>query len=1441
MGRTRQREARQFHINNIKKGAEKRADDDFKDYLKKKTGITISDSTAKDIVGIGKAANKMSGEIVNSKIREIKKDVMNSASNGERSTTLMNFVGVSKIGYTLLVNSGTNISNRENFLKDLKDVPDSVFSKSNIEELNKTLINNKVITPENKLKIDNGNVYGSLKKMEKKLDLYARQTLKANLPNDPKKLIAKLAEARKAGNTELVNVLEAKIAILDSTRGKHSNIKKPQKVFGSMRRMASMNIQDPTFQGANALVYYKTVTKTLVKTSTTYYKGLAKGIIKTGDFTLSGTAKVLNKVGLQGASKGVMAVRNTVANVGNGTYYRNAMTKLINPPDKGLKGAVGNFIIDPVRGTKNIKMNMRNTMEKLPGNALHGARVVGSATSKVVVRGATIVGNAIGQTNAYKVVAGTASKAYSKVANSTLGKAAGRIGRAGGRFAGKLFRGGKKLTGIVTKPFKVLGSTILKGFNVVNVILRKILMGVAGVAASLAIFSTVVVLLIVSLTAIGDAVSTSLEKFKTETTMGATYEKLLEKEREFNAAVANLVNEPVPTGEEYNGITQWTNYNIHYIGADGKEMYGSYAYDTGTAMSGANGAEYIINGTSDAIWTFYKKLGWNEYAIAGLMGNIMNECSMNPGLSSEVDAGIVQWTGPRRTKFMNWANANGGWNNLEVQMRYLMIEEGYQSYINTFAHTNWPSVDAATWDFISKYEKYDGWNYQGEVNEKGRGGYREKRERIGAAKGYYDYYTNDSSFADIEKDEDLIADIGSIQGGTSGDTEIAIAATSAYGSSTIKGILSMAAVYIDQDFKKYGAYTDGVFADSVYKDYCAKLYDSTHIIGKDTTPPQVYYCPAYSAESATDKPHAATQSCNNKIPGGSSDTDWLNSGTGINRKFSLSMKKVKDTYTHEDSEGNDDEIPYERYEILETGPHGSVSFRYDFDDEDRAKRGTEALNELKETGCKRSVKKLISRDDDGADYIYVCYCDECKGHIDGNAYVFISNIYDPTEGNTTNSSVEGEEEENESDGEDTDAEDTDDDTDDSTGTTPSTSGSSDAFDNVDKEDAESRFSMYALDKYATAFDAPSGSNVIGTAICPNTSCQSNVNDEYSGYSISVVLDDDGNPVCSLCDTEIDNYTEIKRGREGDAESVEQANATENRAAEKAIMEDLTGKPIEIKEWWKNENWFTNTFSTTKTYYRLYSGEESFDILQKPESDAEDQNIINASNSTPYWFNAFTSSSGRNVDFEKHGWDNDSITLVRLLMAGDWLDLYGIKDFGGITGAPLTDEQLAQLIANSPEWKDLCSDRKAIMYTAQAFQENVAKRFNTQYVYGGGHGPIKTLSQITSADTFDCSSYVSTILYNAGVYYGGVLSTGEFVSSPQFEVISYADLKPGDILVKGGTHVVLYMGGGNISHASTSGVALKDSYNVPLLQNYIKQGFTAMRLRNIQENVYDIEY
>lgn len=1170
-----------------------------------------------------------------------------------------------------------------------------------------------------------------------------------------------------------------------------------RRIRSSFSRAAFSGINDSytyrgyieTTQGVNAT---KAMCKAVLYEGRLVWKS-AKFSVKN---SLKGTQFILRKVGLQKAANAVSKTTDFAGNVAHGLEHGyNAVTS--------TPGRIANAATEKITNAGRVATN---SIKNAPGKIRHkvGSKLKPTRLGKKIVK-----------------TTKTVSKVGSRVINQKVGIKVGR------HFIGTNLKGvGKAVTmpyRLPFKGFKLLSKAVQKLMMLMKAlmgallkILGLILVTIFGIVNLLAGFMAVILVL----TTIGDAVSSSLEKFKTETTMGATYDKLLEKEREFNAAVADLINEPIPSGYSDYGITQWTNYNVHYIGADGKEMYGSYNYDSGVDISGAGNFVIVVNSTSDRIWEFLKKAGWNDYAIAGIMGNIMNECSMDHRQNSSVDAGIVQWTGSRRTAFMNWTNARGGWENLDLQLRYLFAEKEYKDEINTMGNTNWSSINAATDYFIDHYEMYK--NYDTDT--------KERKERRDAAKSYYDYYTT-SEYADIEPDPVLIAELNSGSGDEAPDTEDVDSGISSYGSSTIKGILSMAAIYIDQDFKKYGSYTDklSIFNDSIYKDYCAKLYDATHIIGKDTTPPTIYYCPAYSPEVSEPEYHVAGEACNNKINGGSSNADWLSAGTGVNRKFSLSITKEEDSYEYDcsDENCNGHEVDYDKYTVLETGPHGQVVYTYDGD----ASVSQNARKEFLATGCTNYSWLTLERWHKGGTYTYVCHCNECKGHIDGNAYVFISNIYDPTNDATTTSDTGNDETE---DGTNPDVDNSDDDENTETSTTKKT----DAYDNIEKEDAETRFSMYALDKYATAFDSPTG--ILGTAICPNVSCSTNSYNDYTVPSTTVVLDEDDNTVCSTCGTEITNYTETKKGREGDQESVDLANTTENRAAEKAIMEELTGKPMEIKNWWKNENWYTNTFTTVKTYFRLFSGEESFDKLEKPDVDQEDRNVVNAGNSTPYWFNAFSSSSGRNSDFEKHGWDNDSISRVRLLMAGDWLELYGIQDFGGVTGAPLTDAQLAQLISNTPEWKNLCSDRKAIIYAAQSFQENVAKRFNTKYVYGGGHGPLKTINQITASDTFDCSSYVSTILYNAGMYYGGCLSTGGFVSSPQFQVISYSELKPGDILVKGGKHIVLYMGGGNISHASTSSKPLKDTYNVPNLQYYINQGFTAMRSINIRENIYDMD-
>jgi len=65
---------------------------------------------------------------------------------------------------------------------------------------------------------------------------------------------------------------------------------------------------------------------------------------------------------------------------------------------------------------------------------------------------------------------------------------------------------------------------------------------------------------------------------------------------------------------------------------------------------------------------YLRNEGWSKEAICGLLGNIEQECKLNPGAWQEKDDpfwgyGLVQWTPYPRTRetpnpFLNWANLN---------------------------------------------------------------------------------------------------------------------------------------------------------------------------------------------------------------------------------------------------------------------------------------------------------------------------------------------------------------------------------------------------------------------------------------------------------------------------------------------------------------------------------------------------------------------------------------------------------------------------------------------------------------------------------------------------------------------------------------------------------------------------------------------------------------
>lgn len=77
----------------------------------------------------------------------------------------------------------------------------------------------------------------------------------------------------------------------------------------------------------------------------------------------------------------------------------------------------------------------------------------------------------------------------------------------------------------------------------------------------------------------------------------------------------------------------------------------------------------------ERIWDRLRAEGYSELQTAGIIGNIWQECSMDPTEIEDetgVGIGIIQWSYGRRDNFEKFAGAN--WQDLDVQLDFLIKE-----------------------------------------------------------------------------------------------------------------------------------------------------------------------------------------------------------------------------------------------------------------------------------------------------------------------------------------------------------------------------------------------------------------------------------------------------------------------------------------------------------------------------------------------------------------------------------------------------------------------------------------------------------------------------------------------------------------------------------------------------------------------------------------------
>lgn len=104
-------------------------------------------------------------------------------------------------------------------------------------------------------------------------------------------------------------------------------------------------------------------------------------------------------------------------------------------------------------------------------------------------------------------------------------------------------------------------------------------------------------------------------------------------------------------------------------------------------MAWISGNRYLtmdeMQNNVDIIHYYFITKGWTENAIAGMLGNMQSESSINPGIWEGLDAvakggyGLVQWT--PYTKYADWAGA--GWeDNGQKEMERIIyeLEKGLQ-------------------------------------------------------------------------------------------------------------------------------------------------------------------------------------------------------------------------------------------------------------------------------------------------------------------------------------------------------------------------------------------------------------------------------------------------------------------------------------------------------------------------------------------------------------------------------------------------------------------------------------------------------------------------------------------------------------------------------------------------------------------------------------------
>lgn len=157
-------------------------------------------------------------------------------------------------------------------------------------------------------------------------------------------------------------------------------------------------------------------------------------------------------------------------------------------------------------------------------------------------------------------------------------------------------------------------------------------------------------------------------------------------------------------------------------------------------------ARPALNSNAQYAYNYYKKKhGYTDVQAAGMVGNLMQESTMNTGARNAGDGrdgsdsiGIGQWNGSRATGLKRYAADTGrDWTNLDAQLDYTVYEKQNSERRAGQMLSSATTIDGATDAGIS-FERPQGWSAN---NPRGGHGYD---NRLGWAKEAYAQYSGNN-------------------------------------------------------------------------------------------------------------------------------------------------------------------------------------------------------------------------------------------------------------------------------------------------------------------------------------------------------------------------------------------------------------------------------------------------------------------------------------------------------------------------------------------------------------------------------------------------------------------------------------------------------------------------------------------------------------------------